>query len=85
MVLLEPVFSFDEQKGPDFPHHFSSLMKSYGCINAMKEMVKTLHAYGIEDLLEVVFTHTSEGGDAACHTISFRGIDCSSYYIIKGA
>lgn len=83
-ILLEPIFSFDEQKGPYFPYHFFSPQNSYGSLNSMKEMVKTLHAHGIEVLLEVVFTHTSEGGDAASQTISFRGIDNSSYYIAEG-
>ncbi|KAG1371004.1 isoamylase 2, chloroplastic [Cocos nucifera] len=89
-VLLEPIFSFDEQKGPYFPYHFFSPMNSYGyasdgvsAINSMKEMVKMLHAHGIEVLLEVTFTQTVEGGDAACQTISFRGIDNSSYYTVN--
>lgn len=90
-VLLEPIFSFDEQKGPYFPYHFFSPMNSYGyasdgvsAINSMKEMVKMLHTHGIEVLLEVAYTQTGEGGNAACETISFRGIDDSSYYNIDG-
>ncbi|KAJ0979635.1 hypothetical protein J5N97_015109 [Dioscorea zingiberensis] len=90
-ILLEPVFPFDEQKGPYYPYHFFSAMNSYGCKNnhglvdnSMKEMIKTLHENGIEVLLEVVFSHTSEGGDAACQAASFRGIDNSSYYIVDG-
>ncbi|XP_058077799.1 isoamylase 2, chloroplastic [Magnolia sinica] len=88
-ILLEPIFPFDEQKGPYLPYHFFSPLNSYGptcdcllAITSMKEMVKTLHANGIEVLLEVVFTSTAEGGDAACQTIAFRGIDNSSYYIV---
>ncbi|KAK1277406.1 hypothetical protein QJS04_geneDACA003417 [Acorus gramineus] len=94
-ILLEPIFPFDEQKGPYFPYHFFSPMNIYGstydgahdgasAINSLKEMIKMLHANGIEVLLEVVFTHTAEGGDAACQMITFRGIDNSSYYIVKG-
>lgn len=78
-VLLEPIFSFDEQKGPYFPCHFFSPMNLLGpsrgsvsAINSMKEMVKKLHANGIEVLLEVVFTHTADG--------ALQGIDDSSYY-----
>ncbi|XXG83434.1 hypothetical protein AAC387_Pa10g1188 [Persea americana] len=89
-ILLEPVFPFDEKKGPYLPYHFFSPMNIYGTvndgistINSMKEMVKTLHANGIEVLMEVVFTYTAEGGDDACQTITFRGIDNSSYYIIN--
>ncbi|XP_072961013.1 isoamylase 2, chloroplastic [Typha angustifolia] len=90
-ILLEPVFPFDELKGPYFPYHFFSPMNSYGrghdgisSINSMKEMIKVMHAHGIEVFLEVVFTHTSEGGDAASQMISFRGIDNSSYYVVDG-
>ncbi|MDR1276858.1 MAG: glycogen debranching protein GlgX [Candidatus Accumulibacter sp.] len=44
-----------------------------------RSMVKTLHAEGIEVLLDVVFNHTAET-DASGPTISFRGIDNLSYY-----
>uniref|UniRef100_A0A0Q3VEJ5 Uncharacterized protein n=1 Tax=Setaria italica TaxID=4555 RepID=A0A0Q3VEJ5_SETIT len=50
---------------------------------SMKDMVKTMHRHGIEVLLEVVFTHTAEGG-AECQMISIHGIDGSSYYIADG-
>ncbi|MQL84426.1 hypothetical protein Taro_016941 [Colocasia esculenta] len=90
-VLLEPIFQFDERKGPYFPYNFFSPMNMYGphhegasAINSMKEMVKALHANGIEVLLEVVFTHTSEGGEAACPAVSFQGIDNLSYYLVDG-
>lgn len=87
-LLLEPVFSFDWERGPYFPYHFFSPMSMYGDIDenvsavySMKEMVKALHAHGMEVLLEVPFTHTCEGGDADSQAISFRGIDNLSYYI----
>ncbi|KAG4928022.1 hypothetical protein JHK85_054508 [Glycine max] len=83
-VLLEPVFTFDEKKGPYFPCHFFSLMHIYGpsggpvsAIAAMKEMVKTMHANGIEVLVEVVFSNTAEIG-------AIQGIDDSSYYYANG-
>ncbi|WCJ21494.1 debranching enzyme 1 [Euphorbia peplus] len=79
-VLLEPIFPFDEQKGPYFPRHFFSPSNLYGpsggsisAITSMKEMVKEFHANGIEVLLEVVFTHTAEGG-------ALQEIDDFSYY-----
>ncbi|OMP04997.1 hypothetical protein COLO4_09141 [Corchorus olitorius] len=79
-VLLEPIFTFDEQKGPYFPCHFFSPTSLYGpsngsvsAINSIKGMVKNLHANGIEVLLEVVFTHTAEGG-------ALQGLDDESYY-----
>ncbi|XBJ10326.1 isoamylase 2, chloroplastic [Aegilops tauschii subsp. strangulata] len=86
-VLLEPVFQFDQVKGPYFPYHFFSPMDSYGgegcsasAITAMKDMVKAMHRNGIEVLLEVVFTHTAEG-EADGQMISISGVDNSSYYI----
>ncbi|CAL4893397.1 unnamed protein product [Urochloa decumbens] len=89
-VLLEPVFPFHQVKGPYFPYHFFSPMNLYSsehtsisAIKSMKDMVKTMHRDGIEVLLEVVFTHTAEGG-AECQMISIRGIDGSSYYIADG-
>ena len=44
-----------------------------------KSMVKQLHAANIEVILDVVYNHTAEGGQAG-PTISFRGIDNASYY-----
>lgn len=90
-ILLDPIFSFDVTKGPYFPYNFFSPMNNYGpekdgvsSITSMKNMVKSLHAEGIELLLEVVFSHTAEGGDAACQMITFRGIDNSVYYNVEG-
>jgi glycogen operon protein len=45
-------------------------------------MVKALHKAGIEVILDVVFNHTSEGGDAG-PTYSFKGIDNPTYYILE--
>jgi glycogen operon protein len=44
-----------------------------------KEMVKRLHARGLEVVIDVVYNHTCEGG-ALGPTISFRGIDNRVYY-----
>ena len=44
-----------------------------------KSMVKTLHSAGIEVILDVVYNHTAEGNQLG-PTLSFRGIDNSSYY-----
>ncbi|MGW2482616.1 glycogen debranching protein GlgX [Streptomyces sp. NPDC001571] len=44
-----------------------------------KEMVKALHAAGIEVILDVVFNHTAEGNEQG-PTLSFRGIDNAAYY-----
>ena len=44
-----------------------------------RSMVRTLHAAGIEVILDVVFNHTAET-DEFGPTLSFRGIDNASYY-----
>ena len=44
-----------------------------------RSMVRALHTAGIEVLLDVVFNHTAEG-DASGPTISFRGLDNTTYY-----
>ena len=48
-------------------------------VNEFKSMVKTLHAAGIEVLLDVVYNHTAEGNQLG-PTLSFRGIDNRVYY-----
>src|SRR5258705_1986924 len=45
-------------------------------------MVKALHQAGIEVILDVVFNHTAEG-DQNGPTLSFRGLDNSTYYILE--
>ncbi len=42
-------------------------------------MVRTLHAAGIEVILDVVYNHTAEGNHLG-PTLSFRGLDNPSYY-----
>jgi glycogen operon protein len=44
-------------------------------------MVKAMHEAGIEIILDVVFNHTAEG-DERGPTLSYRGLDNSTYYII---
>jgi isoamylase len=44
-----------------------------------KSMVKTLHAAGIEVILDVVYNHTGEGNHLG-PTLSLRGIDNRAYY-----
>jgi len=42
-------------------------------------MVKAFHEADIEVILDVVYNHTAEGNHLG-PTLSFRGIDNSSYY-----
>ncbi len=52
-----------------------------GEINELKNLVKALHENGIEIILDVVFNHTAEGNENG-PTISFRGIDNRTFYIL---
>jgi len=48
-------------------------------VTEFKAMVKALHKAGIEVILDVVYNHTAEGNQMG-PTLSFKGIDNSSYY-----
>ena len=48
-------------------------------LNEFKEMVAHFHEAGLEVILDVVYNHTAEGNEHG-PTLSFRGIDNSSYY-----
>jgi glycogen operon protein len=50
-------------------------------VDELKALVKELHRNGIEVFLDVVFNHTSEGNERG-PTISFRGIDNKTYYML---
>ncbi len=51
-------------------------------VQEFKGMVRSLHAAGIEVLLDVVYNHTAEG-DHMGPTLSLRGIDNLSYYRVR--
>ncbi|MEO3385351.1 glycogen debranching protein GlgX [Mesorhizobium sp. CAU 1741] len=53
-----------------------------GNIHEFKLMVRRLHEAGIEVILDVVYNHTAEGNHLG-PTLSFRGIDNASYYILS--
>ncbi|MET8156807.1 glycogen debranching protein GlgX [Sphaerisporangium sp. NPDC005289] len=46
-----------------------------------KALVKDLHRAGIEVMLDVVFNHTAEGNEQG-PTISFKGLDNATYYML---
>ncbi|MFE2866033.1 glycogen debranching protein GlgX [Embleya sp. NPDC059259] len=48
-------------------------------VHEFRDMVHTLHAAGLEVILDVVYNHTGEGGPAG-PTLCFRGIDNGGYY-----
>lgn len=47
----------------------------------LKNLIKKLHQSGIEVILDVVFNHTAEG-DQRGPSISYRGIDNRTYYLL---
>jgi isoamylase len=53
-----------------------------GKINEFKTMVRTLHAAGLEVILDVVYNHTAEGNQLG-PTLGFRGIDNAAYYRLE--
>jgi glycogen operon protein len=96
-VELLPVFQFDVQDAPPgrtnywgyspvsffAPHQgYCSGREPLGTVNEFRDMVKALHRAGIEVILDVVFNHTAEG-DQDGPTLSFRGLDNGTYYILE--
>jgi len=62
------------------PHGaYASTGDGGGQVAEFKQLVKTLHAAGIEVLLDVVYNHTAEGGPGG-PTLSLRGLGDGSYY-----
>ena len=96
-VELMPIFQFDPQDAPPgqvnywgyapvsffAPHQaYSSRQDPLGPLDEFRDMVKALHRAGIEVILDVVFNHTAEG-DHDGPTLSFRGLDNLTYYILE--
>ncbi len=96
-VELLPVFQFDPQDAPPelinywgyapvsffAPHRgYSSMQDAIGPVNEFRDMVKALHRAGIEVILDVVYNHTAEG-DHRGPTISLRGLDNNTYYVLE--
>ncbi len=89
-VELMPILQFDPQADDYWgymplnffaPHHAYSVSPDHCAQRSeFRRMIQTLHAAGIEVILDVVFNHTCEG-DATGPMYSFKGIDNSTYYI----
>jgi glycogen operon protein len=58
---------------------YARMERPGGQVQEFKQMVKALHAAGIEVLLDVVYNHTAEGNHLG-PTLSFRGVDNVAYY-----
>jgi len=65
--------------------HFFAPHNAYsrsGSPEEFRAMVDAAHAHGLEVILDVVYNHTAEGNHLG-PTISFRGIDNASYYMLE--
>ena len=58
---------------------YSSCGDSGGQVDEFKQMVKDLHAAGLEVILDVVYNHTCEGNQLG-PTLSFKGVCNTTYY-----
>ena len=96
-VELLPVFQFDPQDAPEgrvnywgyqpvsffAPHHaYSSRQGPLGVLDEFRDMIKALHRAGIEVILDVVFNHTTEGGQDG-PTLCYRGLANDFYYVLE--
>jgi isoamylase len=96
-VELMPVYQFDAQDAPAglenywgyspmsffAPHDgYSFRSGPLACLDEFRDMVKALHKADIEVILDVVYNHTAEGGDAG-PTFSFKGLDNQLYYLLS--
>src|SRR6202035_5159209 len=62
------------------PHaQYSSSGRMGEQVTEFKTMVRSLHAAGLEVILDVVYNHTAEGNHLG-PTLDFRGIDNPAYY-----
>jgi glycogen operon protein len=95
-VELLPIHEFDISDAPPSlsnywgystiaffaPHRaYSSRRDPMGPVDEFRDMVKAFHRAGIEVILDVVFNHSAEG-DERGPTLSFRGLDNLTYYIL---
>ena len=91
-VELMPILQNDPQEGSHWgymPLNFFAPDQRYaasgplcGQHDEFRQMVRALHAAGIEVITDVVYNHTAEG-DASGPVYSFKGIDNSTYYLMS--
>jgi glycogen operon protein len=96
-IELLPVFQFDPYDAPAgrvnywgyqpisffAPHHaYSSRPGALAALDEFRDMVKALHRAGIEVILDVVYNHTTEGGQDG-PTLCYRGFANDVYYMLQ--
>ena len=62
--------------------HYSYYGKVGAQVDEFKMLVRELHRYGIEVILDVVFNHSREGNHMG-PTMSFKGLDNNIYYMLS--
>jgi glycogen operon protein len=66
------------------PHrHYAVSSRPGAQVAEFKELVRSLHAEGLEVILDIVLNHTCEQG-ASGTVLSWKGIDASAYYLMHG-
>jgi len=93
-VELMPVFDFDDSGDNYWGYSTAAFFAPHagycvspgegGHLRDFRDMVKALHAAGIEVLLDVVFNHTDEGNQLG-PLFSFAGLDNPNYYYLDPA
>jgi isoamylase len=93
VVEFMPVFQFDPGEGNYWgynPISFFAPNSAYANRFGMceqhtefRELVRALHAAGLEVVLDVVYNHTGEGNHTG-PVYSFKGLDNDTYYILSG-
>jgi isoamylase len=94
-VELMPVQQFDTQAAPNgvnywgyqpiawfAPHQaYCAAGNVLAPVREFRDLVKALHRADIEVIIDVVFNHTAEGSETG-PTLSLRGLDNSTYYLL---
>jgi isoamylase len=66
------------------PEQTFSSGREPGCaVREFKTMVRELHKLGLEVILDVVYNHSAEGSERG-PTVSLRGVDNRTYYVLTG-
>ena len=64
---------------PSYASKSAQAQGAQAVVDEFRGMVSLLHQAGIEVILDVVYNHTCEGGDAG-PSLSWRGLDSDLYY-----
>ena len=64
------------------PRYLDHRRNAAPAVKQFKDMVKAFHRAGIEVIMDVVYNHTAEGSEKG-PTLSFRGLDNASYYVLS--